>query len=126
MLHRVLCMFALLLPVAAYAQPDSDIGKYLMGKWNVESVKERGDKAFHPPRHPVKWQFNSDNTMIEELGKSNARIHWHYRLVGRDIIVQLKNMSFRWRILSMEPTMMLIRHQLGLFKVKRVSIKLSH
>lgn len=120
MLHRMLCIFALLLPVIAQAQQTSDVSEYLVGKWQVESVKEHGDKAFHPPRHPVKWQFNRDGSMIEELGTSGAKIHWHYRVSGRVIKVQLRNMAFSWRILSMEPKLMLVRHQLGLFKVKRM------
>lgn len=120
MLHRFFIILALLLPVAAQAQKSSDVSKYLVGKWRVESVKKQGDKAFHPPRHPVKWQFTSDGTLIEELGANGAKIHWHYRVSGRDIKVQLNNMAFSWKVISMEPRLMLVRHQLGLFKVKRM------
>lgn len=118
--RNILFIFVLLLPLLGYAAPAGAINHYLLGKWQVESVKEHGDKAYHPPDHPVKWEFTRDGNLIEELGKGGAKIHWHYHVVGRDIKVQLGHMQFSWRILSMKNKMMLIRHQLGLFKVKRM------
>jgi hypothetical protein len=120
MLHKILFVFVLLVPVFAHAEKAGDISTYLVGKWNVESIQDEGGTGFHPPRHPVEWEFTKDGKLIEELGASRAKIHWNYHVVGRDIKVQLGNMGFSWRIISMEPKVMLVKHQLGLFKVVRI------
>lgn len=119
MVRKFLLIITLVVPALSLAAPAKDIGKYLVGKWEVEGIKETGSNSFHPPRHPVKWEFTAKGDLIEELGKNGAKIHWQYHVVGRDIKVQLGNMAFSWRILTMEDNMMLVRHQLGLFKVKR-------
>jgi hypothetical protein len=120
MSRNILFIFVLLLPLLAYAAPAGAINHYLLGKWRVESIKEQGDSSYHPPHHPVKWEFTRNGDLIEELGKTGAKIHWHYRVVGRDIKVQLGRMRFSWRIISMKDKKMVIRHQLGLFKVERM------
>jgi len=120
MLRKILFILILLSPAMTQAKGHQDVAKYLLGKWQVEAIKSEGDKAFHPPRHPVKWQFTGKGILIEELGRNGAKINWHYRVVGRDIKVDLGRMAFRWRILGMEDKVMLVRHQLGLLKVKRI------
>lgn len=121
MLRKLICMLLLLVPVAVNAQAKPDIHHYLLGKWQVQSVKNKNDKTFHPPHHAVRWEFQANGILIESLGKSGAKIHWRYHLLGHDIIVQLNNkMSFRWKIMAMEPGMMLMQHQLGLLRVRRM------
>lgn len=118
-MRKLICMMFLLVPAAVNAQAKPDIHQYLLGKWQVQSVKEKGDKIFHPPHHVMKWEFQDNGILIESLGKSGAKIHWRYHLLGHDIIVQLNRMSFRWKILAMEPSMMLMQHQLGMLRVRR-------
>jgi hypothetical protein len=120
MIRKSLLILLLLMPVLAQAKKTEDISSYLLGSWQVEAVKEDNAAKFHPPHHAVNWEFNPNGELIETLGKNGAKIHWHYRVIGREIKVQTGNLAFRWRILSMEPKLMLIRHQLGLFKVKRL------
>jgi hypothetical protein len=67
-----------------------------------------------------KWDFRQHGILVEELGKSGAKITWHYRVIGKDIKVSAPPMSFSWHILGMEDKVMLIRHQLGLLKVRRM------
>jgi len=120
MSRNILFLFVLLLPLLTYAAPAGAINHYLLGKWRVESIKEQGESGYHPPRHSIKWEFTRRGELIEELGKSGSKIHWRYHVIGRDILVQLGGMRFSWRILSMKGKKMLIRHQLGLFKVERM------
>jgi len=120
MLQKLFCLVVLLVPIAVNAQSKPDIHQYLLGKWEVQSVKDQNDKTFHPPHHKLEWEFQKNGKLIESLGKKGAKIHWRYHLLGRDIIVQLNKMSFRWQILATEPGMMLLQHQLGLLRVRRM------
>jgi len=120
MLRKILFIFVFLLPVLAHAENTADISKYLVGKWKVEGIKDNGGTTFHPPKHPVKWEFTRDGKLIEELGTNGAKIYWNYHVEGRDIKVQLGTMAFSWRIIGMEKKVMLVKHQLGLFEVRRM------
>lgn len=120
MLRKFLVLFVLLLPLSAYAQQSSNIGKYLLGTWKVEGIKAKGSTKFRPPKHAMKWTFTRDGKLIEELGTNGAKINWRYRVVGHDIKVWIGHMAFNWKILGMEDKVMLVKHQLGLLKVRHL------
>jgi len=120
MLRKILLVMLILTPFMAQARGQQSVEDYLFGKWQIEGVKSGADKNFHRPRHMRKWEFRHNGILIEELGKSGAKLTWHYRVVGKEIKVRAEHLSFSWRILAMEDKMMLVRHQLGLLKVKRL------
>lgn len=120
MMRKILVLFVLLLPLAAHARQSKDIGKYLLGTWKVEGVKAHGSTEFRPPEHAIKWTFTRNGKLIEQLGKSGAKINWHYHVVGREIKVRVEHMAFTWRIIGMEGKVMLVKHQLGLLKVRHM------
>lgn len=120
MMRKILVLMILLLPLAAHARQSSGISKYLLGTWKVEGIKAKGSTEFHPPQHSIKWTFTANGKLIEELGKNGAKINWHYAVVGREIKVRVEHMAFTWRIIGMEDKVMLVRHQLGLFKVRHM------
>ena len=120
MLRKILFICVFVLPVFVHAESSADISSYLVGKWKVESVKKVGSTEFKPPIHPMKWEFTHNGKLIEELGSNGAKVQWGYHVVGGEIKVRLGNISFSWKILSMQPNVMLIRHQLGILKVIRI------
>lgn len=120
MLRKFLMLAVLLLPLNAYAKQSSEINRYLLGTWKVEAIKANGSTEFRPPRHPIKWTFTANGTLIEQLGKTGAKINWHYTVVGREIKVRVERMAFTWQIIGMDGKIMLVRHQLGLFKVRHM------
>ena len=120
MLKKSLIIFVLFLPLLAHAQTTMDVSKYVVGKWKVEAVKKADSTVFKPPKHPMKWEFTANGKLIEELGTHGAKVEWHYHVVGHEIKVQLGNMAFSWKVLSMSPKDMLIEHQLGVLKVVRM------
>jgi hypothetical protein len=120
MLRKILFIFVVMLPLLAQAQSSTEISKYLLGHWKVEAIKKEGSTVYTAPKHPTKWEFTSNGTLIEELGTQGAKVDWRYRVVGQDIKVQLGGMAFSWKVLSMEPKVMFIKHQLGILKVIRL------
>ena len=122
MLRKILVIFIVFLPFLAHAQntSESEVAKYVIGKWKIEGVKKADSTVFTPPKHPMKWEFNRDGILIEELGSHGAKVEWRYHVVGLDINVQLSGMAFSWKVLRMEPKVMLIKHQLGILKAVRI------
>lgn len=120
MLRKVLCICLLFVPLFAHAATSAEISKYLIGKWQVESIKKENSTEYHPPKRPMKWEFTKNGILIEELGASGAKVKWHYHVDEDEIKTQLGSMAFSWKVLSMQPKLMLIKHQLGVLKVKRM------
>lgn len=120
MVRKFLILVVLFLPLSAHARQINNIGKYLLGTWKVEGVRAHGSTKFKPPKHAMRWTFNPNGTMIERLGKSGAKVKWHYVVIGHDIKVSLQGMAFTWQILGIDDKIMLIQHQLGLLKVRRM------
>lgn len=120
MLRKILFVFVLFLPLQSHAQSSTEISNYLLGRWKVEAVKKDGSTQFTAPKHPTKWEFTKNGTLVEELGTHGAKVDWRYRVVGQDINVQLGSIGFSWKVLRMEPKVMYIKHQLGILKVIRL------
>lgn len=120
MLRKILFILIVFVPLLAQAQNPSEVAKYVIGKWKVEGIKKADSTVFTPPKHPMKWEFDRNGVLIEELGSHGAKVEWRYHVVGLDINVQLSGMAFSWKVLSMEPKVMLIKHQLGVMKVVRM------
>lgn len=120
MVRKFLFLFLFILPLSVHAKQINNISKHLLGTWKVEGVRAHGSTKFKPPKHPMRWTFNPNGTMIEQLGKSGAKIKWHYYVVGHDIKVNLQGMSFTWRVIGMDDKVMLVQHQLGLLKVRHM------
>lgn len=120
MLRKFLVLLILLMPLTAYAKQSGNIGKYLLGTWKVEGIKAKGSTTFRPLRHPRKWIFKRNGELVEELGANGTKVTWHYHVIGHDIQVQLGHMTFVWQVLGMEGKVMLVKHQLGLFKVRHM------
>lgn len=120
MLRRFLVVVVLLVPVYTQADNTVQLSEYVIGKWNVEGVKKDNSNVFQPPKHSMHWEFTRDGKLIEELGKSGAKVEWRYRIVGHNIKVQLGSMAFTWSVLGTEPNIMLVKHQIGTLKVIRI------
>lgn len=120
MVRKFVVLILLVLPLSVYAKQINNIHKHLLGTWKVEGIRAHGSTKFKPPKHAMRWTFDRNGTMIERLGKSGAKIKWHYVVVGHDIKVSLKSMSFTWRVLGIDDKIMLIQHQLGLLKARHM------
>lgn len=120
MLRKFLVLLILLTPLSAHARQPGNFGKYLLGTWKVEGIKAKGSTRFHPLRHPRIWIFKRNGELIEELGTNGTKVTWRYRVIGHDIKVQLGQMSFVWQVIGMEDKVMLVKHQLGLLKVRHM------
>lgn len=119
MVRKFLILIMLVLPLSVCAK-QINISKHLLGTWRVEGIRANGSTKFKPPKYPIHWTFEQNGTMIEQLGKSGHKVKWHYVVVGHDIKVSLMDMAFTWRILGIDDKVMLIQHQLGLYKVRHM------
>ncbi|MEJ2360839.1 MAG: hypothetical protein P8Z75_05325 [Gammaproteobacteria bacterium] len=120
MLRKCFVLVILLLPLSAYAKQGTNYSKLLLGSWKVEGIKAKGSTEFRPPKHAIRWTFTRNGTLIERLGKSGAKITWHYVVVGKEIKVRIEHMAFTWKILGADDKVMLIQHQLGLYKIRHL------
>lgn len=120
MVRKFLILMILVLPFSVQARQVNNITKHLLGTWKVEGIRAPGTTKFKPPQHSIRWTFNPNGTMIEQLGTSGSKMKWHYVVIGHDIKVSAQTMAFTWQILGMDDKVMLIQHQLGLIKIRHM------